>query len=216
MRRRGRHAQDADEARTLRSRRGGPPLALSLCAPARAAPAPGDAATAVEDAGAELAARRAAGARLGFGPCPAVEELPRPVGCASLRVPLDYARPDGPQISLTVSRIPATGRGDAVRQGALVYNPGGPGASGMFFPLLGGGPAWSRIAAAYDLVGYAPRGVGRSAPLSCQDPGERPHGPTQVPAVPSPRTSRSGWPPPGRTRGAAHAVPGPPWPSTRP
>lgn len=164
----------------------GLPLALSLCAPARAAPAPGDAATAVEDAGAELAARRAAGARLGFGPCPAVEELPRPVGCASLRVPLDYARPDGPQISLTVSRIPATGRGDAVRQGALVYNPGGPGASGMFFPLLGGGPAWSRIAAAYDLVGYAPRGVGRSAPLSCQDPGERPHGPTQVPAVPSP------------------------------
>ncbi|MFD8985725.1 alpha/beta hydrolase [Streptomyces sp. NPDC059564] len=164
----------------------GLPLALSLGVPARAAATPRDAAGAVEDAGAELVARRAAAARLGFGPCPAVEELPGPVGCASLRVPLDYARPDGPQISLTVSRIPATGRGDAVRQGALVYNPGGPGASGMFFPLLGGRPAWSRIAAAYDLVGYAPRGVGRSAPLSCQDPDERPHGPTQVPAVPSP------------------------------
>ncbi|MEU3723913.1 alpha/beta hydrolase [Streptomyces sp. NPDC031705] len=105
--------------------------------------------------------------------------------CATLRVPLDYARPDGPQISLTVSRVPASGRGGAARQGALVHNPGGPGASGMFFPLLADRPAWARVAAAYDLVGYAPRGVGRSAPLDCQDPAERPHGPTQVPAQPS-------------------------------
>ncbi|MFD9570370.1 alpha/beta fold hydrolase [Streptomyces sp. NPDC059982] len=168
-------------------------LPLSVCAPARAAAAPAEAPaeapaqarTAAEDAGAELVARRAAATRLRFGPCPAVEGLPRPVECAALPVPLDYALPGGPRISLTVSRVPATGRGDAVRQGALVYNPGGPGASGMFFPLLGGRPAWSRIAAAYDLVGYAPRGVGRSAPLSCQGPGELPHGPTQVPAVPS-------------------------------
>ncbi|MGW2680477.1 alpha/beta fold hydrolase [Streptomyces sp. NPDC001436] len=126
------------------------------------------------------------GARpLEFLPCPAAEELPAPVRCATLRVPLDYARPDGPQISLTVSRIPASGRGGAVRQGALVFNPGGPGASGTYFPLLAGRPAWSRIAAAYDLVGYAPRGVGRSGGLTCQDPAERPKGPTQVPAEPS-------------------------------
>ncbi|MEU3911153.1 alpha/beta hydrolase [Streptomyces sp. NPDC029721] len=127
-----------------------------------------------------------AGGPLEFLPCPAVEELPDPVRCATLRVPLDYARPDGPQISLTVSRIAASGRGGAVRQGALVFNPGGPGASGTYFPLLAGRPAWTRIAAAYDLVGYAPRGVGRSGPLTCQDPAERPQGPTQVPAEPSP------------------------------
>ncbi|AZM93372.1 alpha/beta hydrolase [Streptomyces sp. W1SF4] len=128
---------------------------------------------------------RPTAAGLEFRPCPAVEELPDPVRCATLRVPLDYARPDGPQISLTVSRVPATGRGGAVRQGALVFNPGGPGASGMTFPLLAGRPAWARVAAAYDLVGYAPRGVGRSAPLTCQDPAEWPKGPTQVPAEPS-------------------------------
>lgn len=87
-----------------------------------------------------------------------MEELPDPVRCAALRVPLDYARPDGPQISLTVSRVPATGRGGAARQGALVFNPGGPGASGMAFPLLADRPAWTRVAAAYDLVGYAPAG----------------------------------------------------------
>ncbi|MFH7594009.1 alpha/beta hydrolase [Streptomyces racemochromogenes] len=126
------------------------------------------------------------GARpLEFLPCPAAEELPEPVRCATLRVPLDYARPDGPQLSLTVSRLPASGRGGAVRQGALVFNPGGPGASGTYFPLLADRSAWARVAAAYDLIGYAPRGVDRSAPLTCQDPAERPQGPTQVPAEPS-------------------------------
>ncbi|MET9607758.1 alpha/beta fold hydrolase [Streptomyces sp. NPDC006512] len=193
-------------------------LSLALCLPAPAfadpAPPPGPAGagagtgagagagagaragaeatgTAAEDAGAALAARRAAPdapdgrGGLGFGPCAPVEELPNRVRCAALRVPLDYARPDGPQITLTVSRVPATGRGGVPRQGALVYNPGGPGASGMHFPLFAGVPAWRGVAAAYDLVGYAPRGVGRSAPLSCRDPDARPAGPTQVPAVPS-------------------------------
>lgn len=181
-----------------------PPVAGSAAAPQTRTTAPGPApGAAVADAGAELVARRAAGAAAGdtggargappgsaggsglvFRDCAAAGELPPPVRCATLRVPLDYARPDGPQISLTVSRVTATGRGGAARQGALVYNPGGPGASGMFFPLVAGLPEWQRIGAAYDLVGYAPRGVGRSAPLSCEDPA-RVQGPIQVPAEPS-------------------------------
>ncbi|KOU23650.1 protease [Streptomyces sp. WM6372] len=176
-------------------------LSLTLCIPTpRAhATAPGPDLTgraaraereAAANAGAELVATRAAAAARGTGglafrDCPAVEELPPPVRCATLRVPLDYARPDGPLIPLTVSRVAATRRGGAARQGALVHNPGGPGASGMFFPLVSGLPEWERIGAAYDLVGYAPRGVGRSAPLSCEDPAGRAKGPTQVPAEPS-------------------------------
>lgn len=172
-------------------------LSLTLCIPSPHAHAHSHAPfatarTAAADAGAELVAARAAkaaGARpdgaLDFRACPAAEELPAPVRCATLRVPLDYARPDGPQISLTVSRVAATRRGGAARQGALVHNPGGPGASGMFFPLVADLPEWQRIGAAYDLVGYAPRGVGRSAPLSCEDPAVRAKGPTQVPAEPS-------------------------------
>ncbi|WP_405678007.1 alpha/beta hydrolase [Streptomyces sp. NBC_00048] len=158
-------------------------LSLTVCGatPAAAEPRP-----AAESAGAGLAARRAAASGLRFGACPAAEGLSAPVRCATLRVPLDYARPDGPQISLTVSRVPASGARGAARQGALVHNPGGPGASGMYFPLVAGLPGWERIAAAYDLVGYAPRGVARSAPLSCQDPAARTGGPTQVPARPSP------------------------------
>ncbi|MGW0391520.1 alpha/beta fold hydrolase [Streptomyces sp. NPDC003042] len=181
-------------------------LSLTLCAAGPAGATPGEtpadtsadtsagasaAVRAAEDAGADLVARRAADAPgLDFAPCPAVEALPDPVRCATLRVPLDYARPDGPRISLTVSRVPATGHGKAARQGALVYNPGGPGASGMSFPLVAPLPAWKRVAAAYDLIGYAPRGVGRSAPLSCQDPAARAKGPTQVQAAPSPAYKR--------------------------
>lgn len=156
------------------------------------------------------------GGPLEFLPCPAVEELPDPVRCALLRVPLDYARPDGPQISLTVTRVPASGRGGAARQGALVFNPGGPGASGTYFPLLAGRPAWSRIAAAYDLVGYAPRGVGRSGPLTCQDPAELPQGRRRSRPSPPRRTSGSGWRPPGPTPKAAPGTRGRPWRSTPP
>ncbi|WP_309144380.1 alpha/beta fold hydrolase [Streptomyces sp. BR123] len=155
-------------------------LVLGSPAPARAATPPDGGAArrvAAADAGAEAVARRMArrpaGGGLVFGPCPEAEELPSPIRCASLAVPLDYARPGGPQIRLTVSRVPATGRGGAARQGALVYNPGGPGASGLFFPLVAGLPEWERIGAAYDLVGYAPRGVGGAAPLSCEDPAAR-------------------------------------------
>ncbi|MEU3772857.1 alpha/beta hydrolase [Streptomyces sp. NPDC032472] len=148
--------------------------------------------TVAEEVGAAVVAARAAaaaegaGAGLRFGECPLDEGLPTAARCAALRVPLDYARPDGPQITLAVSRIPASGAGGAARQGALVFNPGGPGASGLYFPLLADLPEWQRIAAAYDLVGYSPRGVGRSAPLSCEDPAApAATGPTQDPADPS-------------------------------
>jgi pimeloyl-ACP methyl ester carboxylesterase len=109
--------------------------------------------------------------------------LPRGVTCGTVGVPLDYTHPRGRQIRLTVSRSRATGKGG--RQGALVYNPGGPGASGMTFPALAALPGMRSLAKAYDLVGYAPRGVGRSAPLSCEDPRAFDKAPTSSPEHPS-------------------------------
>ncbi|MCB5165562.1 alpha/beta hydrolase [Streptomyces bambusae] len=178
--------------RTLvRSAAGATVLSLALGAPAPATaaapPAPAAAAAlqaAAEQAGAERAARRAATAGLAFGRCPLVEDLPAELRCARLEVPLDYARPDGRRITLTVSRVPASGPPGS-RQGSLVFNPGGPGASGMWFPAVAELPQWRRTAAAYDLVGYAPRGVGRSAPLSCRDPAVSGASPTQVPPHPT-------------------------------
>ncbi|MFE7135410.1 alpha/beta hydrolase, partial [Streptomyces sp. NPDC057638] len=146
----------------------------------RAAAAPGP-----EADGTARAAARAAAAGIAFGACPAVERLPDPVRCGTVRVPLDYADPDGRQITLTVSRAGAIG-GPAEHQGALVYNPGGPGASSMYFPLVTQLPEWRPLARAYDLVGYAPRGVGRSAPLSCVDPGDFVSAPSPSPTHPSP------------------------------
>ncbi|MFD6288781.1 alpha/beta hydrolase [Streptomyces sp. NPDC060205] len=141
--------------------------------------------------GTAVAAERAAADGIRFGTCTEDEDGPATLRCGTVTVPLDYAHPDGEQIELTVSRVRATGKDprdrkrSVPRQGALVYNPGGPGASGMYFPLIGMIPEWKRIASAYDLVGYAPRGVARSAPLSCQDPKQLLKGPTQSPANPS-------------------------------
>ncbi|MEU8543798.1 alpha/beta fold hydrolase [Streptomyces sp. NPDC048717] len=148
------------------------------------AAAPGGPAPSPESLGVAVATRAAETLGIRFGACPAAEKLPKTVECGTVEVPLDYARPDGTRIPLTVSRIKASGPAGQ-RQGALVFNPGGPGASSTSFPLAAELPAWQRIAAAYDLVGYAPRGVGRSAPVSCEDPARRPQEPTLAPTHPS-------------------------------
>ncbi|OPG05886.1 protease, partial [Streptomyces sp. GKU 895] len=141
--------------------------------------------------GAATAAARAQEAGIAFGRCPDAEDLPAAMQCGTVTVPLDYAHPGGKQIKLTVSRIRAThkdphnSKRKVPRQGSLVYNPGGPGGSGMYFPLMGYVPEWKRLAAAYDLVGYAPRGVGRSAPLSCEDPKHFLKAPSPAPTHPS-------------------------------
>ncbi|MFD5430025.1 alpha/beta hydrolase [Streptomyces sp. NPDC127084] len=142
------------------------------------------AATPLEDAGVRRAAARARTAGISFGPCPAVERLPAYVQCGTVDVPVDYAKPLDRQVPLTVSRVKAGGPATA-RQGSLIYNPGGPGGSAMYFPKASQWPEWKRIAQAYDLIGYAPRGVGRSAPLSCQDPADFTKAPTQAPTSPS-------------------------------
>ncbi|MFE0450586.1 alpha/beta hydrolase [Streptomyces sp. NPDC058914] len=147
--------------------------------------------SAAAGSGVAVAAARAAQEGIVFGPCPGAQELPAAMQCGTVTVPLDYARPDGRKIRLTVSRVRATQRDPhnskrrVPRQGALVFNPGGPGASGLPFPMIGQLPAWKRIGAAYDLVGYDPRGVGRSAPLSCQEPRHFFKAPSPAPAHPS-------------------------------
>lgn len=168
-------------------------LTTLAAAPAGGAPAvPG----AAELHGAAVAAARARTAGVDFAKCAAEMHAPAGLQCGTVSVPLDYAHPYGEQIELTVSRVRAThkdphnSKRKVPRQGALVYNPGGPGASGMYFPMIGTFPEWKRIAAAYDLVGYAPRGVDRSAPLSCVDPKHFFKGPTQSPTHPSEQYKR--------------------------
>ncbi|SCK43307.1 TAP-like protein [Streptomyces sp. WMMB 714] len=155
-----------------------------------------------EKAGTASAASAAAAAGIDWTECPAAEQLPAPVECGKVTVPVDYARPAGEKIRLTVSRRGATG---PARQGALLYNPGGPGGNGMSFPMYAapfGDPVWRKLNKAYDFVGYAPRGVGRSAPLKC---GERAGRAAARPAR-SPRDPSAAYKRAMRRKAAAYAT----------
>lgn len=94
-------------------------------------------------------------------PCPGHEE----VQCSELSVPLDPAAPELGTISLALARRPATD--PSARIGSLVLEPGGPGLSGVEEVLAGDELSTPEVAARYDIVGFDPRGVGRSEPLWC-------------------------------------------------
>ncbi|MDI5980243.1 alpha/beta hydrolase [Amycolatopsis magusensis] len=81
--------------------------------------------------------------------------------CAEVRVPLDYADPSGRKIDIAISRVKATGE----RRGVLVMNPGGPGSAGLDMPVTKRFPP--EIGQHYDLVGFDPRGIGSSSPVTC-------------------------------------------------
>src|SRR6202020_3651048 len=77
--------------------------------------------------------------------------------CGTVAVPVDYANPGGAQVQIAVIRIPATGP----RIGALLVNPGGPGASAVdMVASMGADLAGSEVSKRFDLVGFDPRGVG--------------------------------------------------------
>jgi pimeloyl-ACP methyl ester carboxylesterase len=83
--------------------------------------------------------------------------------CAKVEVPVDYQHPDGPKLSIALVKVPATD--PSKRIGSLLVNPGGPGGSGID---LAEGNSWpSAIRERFDIVGFDPRGVGRSSPLDC-------------------------------------------------
>jgi pimeloyl-ACP methyl ester carboxylesterase len=83
--------------------------------------------------------------------------------CAELRVPLDYAKPAKASIEIGVLRKPAT----SDRIGSLVVNPGGPGASGIDYAAAASRVFGKPLLRAFDIVGFDPRGVGKSAALDC-------------------------------------------------
>ncbi|MEU6086872.1 alpha/beta hydrolase [Streptomyces sp. NPDC047085] len=88
--------------------------------------------------------------------------------CASLKVPLDHAHPSGRQISLALSRVRHTAK---TSQGPLLVNPGGPGGSGLSLAGFVASALPKKVAAQYDVIGFDPRGVGKSAPALDCSPG---------------------------------------------
>ncbi|RVX41150.1 alpha/beta hydrolase family protein [Nonomuraea polychroma] len=96
-----------------------------------------------------------------WAPC---EEEPS-AECGKLAVPIDWSRPNGAKVELAVARRKATD--PAARVGSLVLGAGGPGGSGVEFAYSSPGFFTPEIQKRFDIVGFDPRGVGRSHPITC-------------------------------------------------
>jgi pimeloyl-ACP methyl ester carboxylesterase len=83
--------------------------------------------------------------------------------CASLAVPLDYRDPAGERIEIALLKVPAA----RVSRGALIVNPGGPGAPGTAYAEAAERVFRSPLLDNFDIVGFDPRGTGDSAPVDC-------------------------------------------------
>ncbi|QYX79267.1 alpha/beta hydrolase [Streptomyces akebiae] len=122
---------------------------------------------------------QAAAAKVAWKKC-ATDDYPT-LQCASVKVPLDYAKPSGKKITLALSRVPHTSK---TYQGPLLVNPGGPGGSGLTLAGYVASSLPKKVAAQYDVIGFDPRGVGASKPaLNCKPGYFNPVRPDSVPST---------------------------------
>ncbi|WP_432095087.1 alpha/beta hydrolase [Streptomyces sp. bgisy100] len=118
--------------------------------------------------------------RLDWESCPAPSTLqgagagapePLPDGaaweCSTLQVPLDWSNPDGKRIDVALIRVKA--KDQDRRLGSLVFNFGGPGASGVATLPSAAKEDYTTLHSRYDLVSFDPRGVGESEAVRCLD-----------------------------------------------
>ena len=88
--------------------------------------------------------------------------------CATINVPVDYKKPAAGSIKLSLNYLASTGEADL---GWLVENPGGPGGSGIDFVASASAQVASEaVRKRYNVVGFDPRGVKRSAAIKCLSP----------------------------------------------
>jgi pimeloyl-ACP methyl ester carboxylesterase len=80
-------------------------------------------------------------------------------------VPLDYRRPRGTSLTLQLRRWPAAD--PAARIGTLFIYAGGPGSSGWSWVESFATSVTPELRNRFDIVGFDPRGVQRSQPVSC-------------------------------------------------
>lgn len=114
--------------------------------------------------------------RLEWSPCAQGME------CTTVVAPLDWENLGGDDIELALIRQPALNGQSA---GALLVNPGGPGASGVDLvrdsvDYAAGEP----LQQAFDIVGFDPRGVGQSSAVACYDAAEMDAFLYDIPAAP--------------------------------
>jgi len=84
--------------------------------------------------------------------------------CTDLLVPIDYKELKTGTFNISVLKYPTTNK---KKLGSLIVNPGGPGGSGVDYAYAAEYLFNPAILEAYDIVGFDPRGVGRSEPILC-------------------------------------------------
>ncbi|MFZ1362755.1 MAG: alpha/beta hydrolase [Candidatus Nanopelagicales bacterium] len=90
--------------------------------------------------------------------------------CASIKVPLNYSDLSQGDIEIAVARTKRSGGNKTeTNGGSILTNPGGPGASGLDFHPYMVGMLGDDVLANYDVVSFDPRGVGKSASVTCLD-----------------------------------------------
>jgi len=83
--------------------------------------------------------------------------------CGTVDVPMDYDNPEAATIQVHLTRAQET-----AEQQPVLFNPGGPGSSGIEFVQDSVGAMLSeRLAENISAIGFDPRGVGASEPVEC-------------------------------------------------
>ena len=96
--------------------------------------------------------------------CTGLDYAPSNLECGKLKVPLDYRSGTTRDITISLVRIPAEGNA----AGSVLTNPGGPGGSGIEYIAYEGMSLRSDLGLEeWDIIGFDPRGVGKSDPLEC-------------------------------------------------
>lgn len=83
--------------------------------------------------------------------------------CTKIDVPRDYSNPAGEIVTLSLTRVPATGEA----LGSIFVNPGGPGGSATEYARYADSIVGEGIRQNFDVVGVDPRGVATSEPIEC-------------------------------------------------
>ena len=84
--------------------------------------------------------------------------------CATLAVPIDYTKLSTGTFEIALLKYEAR---TSKKLGSLIVNPGGPGGSGVDYAYAAEYIFSPAILDRYDIVGFDPRGVSRSAPIRC-------------------------------------------------
>lgn len=116
---------------------------------------------------------------ISFGLWDYITPQPLPYECANLSVPLDYTNEDAGNLNISMIRVESLNKPS---KGSILFNPGGPGGSGIMFVAQYSEDLHEVLGGDFDLIGFDPRGTGKTMPFNCNS--------THFPGLPSGLTKR--------------------------